>query len=418
MSAFGWITAARRAPLASWLRRSHRRRNEARARVLSVESLETIELLSRASLAVPRPTIQTAALTPQSVTIAAAAATSTTQSVNVPLVNVDPTLTNFTASFNPSIPLFNPALGQLTAVHLDAAVGLVSRIKSQNTSSSSPAAITAYIGDPPDGSQTNTTNYSITGLPTTLAATLPRRTTNTVTVPPNLSAPPFNFTGSTTVVFGFPVDYSNTGENQQPPVISSISNHQDYSAASDLAFFTASANRGSITPQLTVNAQAGASAPNGNTQTDVATRGGGQIIVRYEYIPACPTVVNLVRYGIHQQPTQLQLFFNGPVNVADAQNTANYSVTVPNRSGSFTGPGVTHVAVTSAVYNATTNSVILTTARRLNVHYQFQLDVKLPCNNGNTVVIQFGGKNSLGGFTNPHKGNVFVPVANGHVVRR
>jgi len=128
--------------------------------------------------------------------------------------------------------------------------------------------------------------------------------------------------------------------------------------------------------------------------------------------------VSLVRFGIHHQATQLQLTFDGPIIPStDATNVSNYRVVVPNRYGSFTGPGVSYVAVNWAVYDQTDNTVTLTTARPLNVHKLFELQVKLPCNNGNIVTIEFGGKKSLGGYINPHAGNAVVKVANGKVVK-
>src|SRR5262249_10768716 len=126
-----------------------------------------------------------------------------------------------------------------------------------------------------------------------------------------------------------------------------------------------------------------------------------------------------VRFGIHHQPTTLQLFFSGPFDLAttDPTNTSFYKVIVPNKHGSFTGPGVTTIPISKAVYDPATNSVTLTTAKRLNVHHLFQLAVTLPCNNGNTVIVEFGGKQSLGGFQNPHHKNQFIPVVNGRIVR-
>jgi hypothetical protein len=135
--------------------------------------------------------------------------------------------------------------------------------------------------------------------------------------------------------------------------------------------------------------------------------------VTYDYIPTCPPVTSLVRFGIHHQPTQLLLTFGGPLAPADANNPAFYQVIKPNSQGSFTGPGTTIVPIASASYNPANNTVLLTTAQQLNVHYINQLKISLPCTNGTPVVIEFGGKSSLGGFF--YHGHHYT-VVNGKVV--
>ena len=53
-----------------------------------------------------------------------------------------------------------------------------------------------------------------------------------------------------------------------------------------LQFFTASANRTSITPTITANGFASASAANGNNSTTATTSASATITVSYTYIPA------------------------------------------------------------------------------------------------------------------------------------
>jgi hypothetical protein len=402
MSALGWISLARRAPLAAWLRRGLSRKPVQRRLTPRLESLESIDLLSRGALALPALAAETAPVAPASIHVASTMTETTTQTTSAQVVNVPPTLTNFTSPFAPPIQLFNPALGTLSAVHVTVSASLLSEILSQNTSTSSPADITPFING----------MYQVTGLPTTVSNTLSLQNPPTVHVDTFAGEPPF--TGPSTVVFGTPVP-GPPPKAVFPPVTATDLKTLTFTSAADLAFFTASAGRTTITPQLDESAMSGATAPNGNLRTSVTTFGSGQITVTYDYIPTCPMVVKLVRFGIHHQPTTLQLFFE-PATTADVvANPAFYTVVKPNHAGSFTGPGVKTIPVTSATFDAATNSVLLTTAKRLNVHHLFQLQVNLPCNNGNIVVIEFGGKKSLGGFFNPHT-HRFVPVSNGKVV--
>jgi hypothetical protein len=392
MSAFGWITAGRRLPWVAWLRRSRVRKAFTRQARPGLESLEPIDLMSRGGMVLPAVAALSAPVTPSAMHITGTVKSSGAQTSSATQVAVVPgTLTNFQVAFNPAIKLFDPTLGQLTAVHVTATPRLVSTITSQNTSTTSGADITGN----------STADYTITGLPTTITNTL-TGTTATVTVPPFPGGTP-DFTGPSTVKF--------------PPLTLADNRTFNFTQPADLAFFTSTPGRTTITPVLTANAQAGATAPNGNLQTMVETIGSGTITVTYDFMPRCPAVVKLVRFGIHQQPTVLQLTFDGPANPADVSNPNNYKVIVPNRFGSFTGPGVTIVPIVSATFNPTNNTVDLIPARRLNVHHLFELQVNLPCNNGNVIVIEFGGKRSLAGFTNPHNHNQFVPVVNGRIVR-
>jgi hypothetical protein len=405
MSAIGWITAARRFAFASVFRRSRPRKTAGRKHTPGLESLEKIDLMSSGlmglssvvALGVPVST------TTYRITGTSAIQSTSIQSASVQTVTVPNTLTNFTASFNPAITLFDPNLGTLTAVHVTVQATLTSQIKSQNTSSSSPATITPFI----------TGDYTVSGLSQGIANNLNLVNPTGIPVQANTGDP--SFQGNSTAAWTTPPTPGVPTSNQAPAVSATDTKTFTLTAPGDLAFYTAGVGRTTVTPQLTEHGTSGATAPNGNLQTEVLTSGSGVITISYDF---CPTVVKLVRFGIHHQQTQLQLTFTGPiVPASDASNPANYKVIVPNKYGSFTGPGVTHVPVTSAVYNQANNTVTLTTARRLNVHHLFELEVNLPCYNGKPVIIEFGGKRSLGGFTNPHAGNVFVPVANGNIVR-
>ena len=216
-----------------------------------------------------------------------------TQTTQLQTATVADTLTNFSLPFTPPIALFDPTLGQLLSVTISAKASLTSRIVSENTSITSPADITGFTNG----------QFSITGLGTPLDGQ-PQRQTETVTVPAFPGGVP-NFTGPSTV--NFP-DLAVT--NTQGPTT--------FCSPTQLAFFTASAGRTSISPVLTENAQSGANAPNGNLITLVRTSGSGVITVTYNYTAQCPAVTKLVRFGIHHQPTQIQLTFAGPLNPAQS----------------------------------------------------------------------------------------------------
>jgi hypothetical protein len=118
--------------------------------------------------------------------------------------------------------------------------------------------------------------------------------------------------------------------------------------------------------------------------------------------------VSVGRIGLHHQPTQIVVTFSGVVNPTLAENPKNYEIF--RRSGE-------RIPIKSATYNPATNSVTLITAVRLNVHHHFRLSILLPCPPGmptSTVIIHFGGKDSLIGFHN-HLGE-FVVVHNARTV--
>jgi hypothetical protein len=119
-------------------------------------------------------------------------------------------------------------------------------------------------------------------------------------------------------------------------------------------------------------------------------------------------VASVGRIGLHHQPTQIVVTFNGVVNPTLAENPDNYSV--------ITSTGE-RIRIKSATYNPATNAVTLIPAMRLNVHLHFRLSVMLPCPPGmptSTVIVPFGGKMSLIGFHN-HLGE-FVVVHDAEVV--
>ena len=69
--------------------------------------------------------------------------------------------------------------------------------------------------------------------------------------------------------------------------------------------------------------------------------------VTYTYLPACPTVSGIGRIGVHHQRTLLVVTFDGPVDLAKAEDPGNY--TVITRSGK-------KIPIKSATFNPATNA--------------------------------------------------------------
>ena len=392
MIIFGWITSSLRNSSSS-TRAGRRLRSKSRLGAPPrVEALEAIELMSHASPhaalhhapAIVQPTIQAIPFTSNTIAINSthALATQTTQLTALQTVTVPDQLTNFSSTFAPPINLFDSTLGQLVAVHINANATLSSQIQSENTSTTSPAAIT--------GSTTGT--FSIDGLGAPVTGALNASTAV-------FHAQPFDGV----------VDYSGPS-GVTYPLLTATSTHPTINITDPalLATFIATPGHTTLTPTLTASAQSGANAPDGNLRTQVRTSGSGIVTITYEYAPQVPPVTKIVRYGIHHQPTLLVVSFGGPLNPIDASNAANYVIIAPNHSGSFTGPGTTTIPIVSATYNPVTNSVSLLPATALNVHHLFQLRITLPSNNNNPIVVEFGGKKSLGGFY--YHGKHFIVV--------
>ena len=110
------------------------------------------------------------------------------------------------------------------------------------------------------------------------------------------------------------------------------------------------------------------------------------------YFGVCPTVISVQRFGVHYFATQIVVGFNGPLDPAQAQNIANYKIYSIGQDGRFDVPD----PVSSAVYNATTNSVTLTLSHRLNVHHLSDLQVTNPCPGGPSFEGILNRKYSLG----------------------
>ncbi len=395
MISLGWFGNGIRKPLALAFRKRPSRKSANRAVTLRLETLETIELLSSAaaiakSVALSQVTVQSLPFNAQVISLPSnqISASQTTSTSTVQTVTVPNQLTNFSQPFTPPINLFNTSLGTLTAVEITASATLTSEIQSENTSTTSCAQITGF---------TNGT-FTITGLGTPISG--------------NLNGTTSTFNAST---FDGDLDYSGTSGVTFPPLTTTQNSSATITDPTQLAYFEASTGRTTISPVLTDQAQSGANAPNGNLQSNVVTSGSGTVTITYEYTPTLPAVESLQRYGIHHQPTVLVLTFAAPLtDTASASDPANYTIIQPNAHGSFTGPGTKTIAVTSATLNSTDTAVTLLPAHSLNFHKIYQLKVTLPENNNNPLLIEFGGKSSLAGYS--YHGKQYV-VINGKAVQ-
>ena len=122
------------------------------------------------------------------------------------------------------------------------------------------------------------------------------------------------------------------------------------------------------------------------------------------YFGECPMVVNVQRFGIHHQPTQIVVTFDGPLDPAQAENVENYHLFTLGPDGKFSR----EVPIKSAVYNPATNSVTLTTAHQVNVHHLAEITVTNPCPGGPDFAGVLNRKYSLGGIVG-HHGRVWLP---------
>jgi hypothetical protein len=79
-----------------------------------------------------------------------------------------------------------------------------------------------------------------------------------------------------------------------------------------------------------------------------------------------PSVESVKRFGIHMQPTVLEVRFNEPLDPISAVGLSNYKVT---------DPAGRPVVIRSAVLDAETNTVTLRPAERINLHHTYHLTV-------------------------------------------
>jgi hypothetical protein len=279
----------------------------------------------------------------------------------------------------PGFSLFDPNLGTLQSVTVRTEVDYNSQIDAQNISTLSPAE---QVTGKMTGSFTlNKLNQVVTGSVSdqTASVTLPTAT------PPIV----INFQPPTGIMFP-----ALTPKNVQ---------NFTFTDPAILAFYTASAGNTTITPELLPKANATVTSINGNIVQQTSNESGARVTITYTYLPPCPpppTVLKVTQVGIHHQPTNVIINFQGQVDPVQATNPANYIIVTRAPNGQFGGPGSQTIPVTKAVFDPATDTVTLTTAVHLNVHHKYQITIKIPnlnvCGLGTDFTTTFGKKGDLG----------------------
>ena len=77
-------------------------------------------------------------------------------------------------------------------------------------------------------------------------------------------------------------------------------------------------------------------------------------------------MTQVLRYGYHWMPTTVVVSFNQALDPATAQDAKDYTII---------GPAGRRIRVKSAVYDASTDSVTLHPAQRIDIHYRYELIV-------------------------------------------
>ena len=381
MNAVGWMwlrRLLRRAlsPAGKANRHSQRRRKTAP----SLQALEAIELLSGVAV-IGHPSVQWIhaehhLLSGQVSRLNAPNASGMSDSSPVTLpaqtASIGKTLTNFAnLPLTPALNLFDPSLGTLVSVVVSHTAVIQSNITSQNLSPTSPAVITASTSG----------SFQIDGLNQPIS-----QPTQTMTSQP-ISVGVFG-SGNDTATF--------------PPLQIVNSSSETITDPAGLAFYTASPGRAVDHPDDDGDGNRFRQRTQRQSADDHrVVRVRNSVTIAYTYVPACPTAVGIGRIGLHHQQTQIVVTYSGAVDPVLAENPHDY--TVITRTGK-------KIPIVSATYNASTNSVTLIPAHRLNVHHHFVLSAMPPCPSGqpgNAQLIPFGGKQSLLGFYN-HRGQ-FVP---------
>ncbi len=99
-------------------------------------------------------------------------------------------------------------------------------------------------------------------------------------------------------------------------------------------------------------------------------------VVQEPIVSPGPQVLDLVRYGYHNQPTVLVLSFDSELDTTTAQNLKNYRVYSPGRDKKLGTLDDVAVTVALATYDATTQTVTLVTSRRLSLFQTHRIVVR------------------------------------------
>jgi Bacterial Ig-like domain (group 3) len=223
------------------------------------------------------------------------------------------------------------------------------------------------------------------------AAGLPA-TTTTVTSPSNPSTVGEQVTFTATVApssgTGTPsgdVTFTIDGKKESPVVLKLVNGHDQAS----FPISTLSAGQHSISATYdgdSVFASSGVTRPLSQTVIGAPTVDG-------------PTVGLVQRFGIHMEPTVLVVTFNGALDPAGAQDVHNYVIV---------GPARRHIAIDSAVYDASTDTVTLRPSERINLHHNYHFTVVGTGPNG----VDSANHTLLDGVNDGGPGSNYVTILN------
>ena len=196
-------------------------------------------------------------------------------------------------------------------------------------------------------------------LPGTIASSLPQSTYGeAVTITVTFSAPAVGSAPMTgTVAFFDGATYLGTAPLVDPPV----------SGTASLSLSSLAIGSHTITAVYSGDA---------NYSSSTTT-----IPLSIQVVPAVtsdgPQVTSVLHFGNHAQKSYLLIYFNGPLDPAPAENTANYTIVGPVNKH---GHGSRRIKVGSAIYDPATNSVTLRLIKRLNVNkcYILTIDATTP----------------------------------------
>lgn len=88
-----------------------------------------------------------------------------------------------------------------------------------------------------------------------------------------------------------------------------------------------------------------------------------------------PTVIRLSRYGTHRQPTSILVGFSEPIDVATAEDLANYQLVSAGRDGRFGTADDVAVPLLVAQYDSVNTAVTLTTRHPVGLAQPLQITI-------------------------------------------
>lgn len=118
-----------------------------------------------------------------------------------------------------------------------------------------------------------------------------------------------------------------------------------------------------------------------------------EVTMEWVGVIAPPKVKEVLRYGIHHQPTVLTVAYDQPMNVASVQNVQNYVIVHAGHDHRYGTRDDIFIPVTSATYDVASQTVSINPSRRLGLHrrYKFVIDGQAPGGVANAQGIYLDG---------------------------